>query len=372
MAIRVDDVDLGRDRSLVERFQAGDAAAFDDLYRRYFQRLYRFCFKRLGDQHEAEEVAEEAFARAYLHLERLDGERRFYPWMTVIAARLCVDSHRRNARSQPSDEIDPGVVEGGQEAVLEGVDVGVLNQAFARLAPRHQQVLDLRERQLYSYQGIADHLEVSLGTVETLLWRARRALRREFLALDQGAPGVVALAALRWGERARRFVASAPTRVLLQLGDQRQALAAGTATAAAVGALTLAIAPSVPTPSSDGTPQPPSAVRAPIGRPAAPPTAVALAGPSISASRGPRLRAPAPVSPAAVRAVAVVGAQAAGSIQATREAQNLPVHIASGGLVVGIDPVQVVAPPDANRHGYLWCAAVAQLQVGYCQTNPLG
>jgi RNA polymerase sigma-70 factor (ECF subfamily) len=186
MALRVDDVDLGRDRSLVEQFQAGDEGAFDDLYRRYFPRLYRYCLKRVGDTHEAEELAQEAFTRAYRHLDRFAGDRRFYPWMTVIAGRLCVDTHRRRARSQPSDDIDLGAVEGGQDAIVNRVDLAVLARAIDNLAPRHREVIDLRERQGYTYQQIADHYGVTLGTVEALLWRARKALRREFLALTGG------------------------------------------------------------------------------------------------------------------------------------------------------------------------------------------
>src|SRR5438046_6604393 len=129
MALRIDDVDLCRDRVLVERYQAGDAAAFDELYRRYYHRLERFCRKRVGDSHEAEEVAQEAFVRALSALPRLEGERRFYPWVSVIAARLCVDTHRRRSRTSPSDDIDLGTIEGGQDQVVDAVEVDLLRQA---------------------------------------------------------------------------------------------------------------------------------------------------------------------------------------------------------------------------------------------------
>jgi RNA polymerase sigma-70 factor (ECF subfamily) len=190
VALRVDDVDLVRDRALVERFQEGDPAAFETLYRRYFARLARFCQKRVGDPHEAEEIAQEAFARALRALPTFEGERRFYPWMTVIAARLCVDSHRRRGRSEPSSQIDLGVIEGGQEKIVDAVDIEILRTAMGSLAPRHREVLDLREQQGWSYQQIADHYGVSLGTVEALLFRARKALKREFMAVvgtDKGA-----------------------------------------------------------------------------------------------------------------------------------------------------------------------------------------
>jgi RNA polymerase sigma-70 factor (ECF subfamily) len=186
LALRVDDVDLVRDRALVERFQEGDPAAFDTLYTRYFGRLVRFCQKRVGDPYEAEEIAQEAFTRALRALPAFEGERRFYPWMTVIAGRLCVDAHRRRGRSEPSDAVDLGVIEGGQEKIVDAVDIEILRTAMVQLAPRHREVLDLREQQGWSYQQIADHYGVTLGTVEALLFRARKALKREFMAVVGG------------------------------------------------------------------------------------------------------------------------------------------------------------------------------------------
>ncbi len=184
MAVRADDVDLIRDRSLVELCQAGDEGAFGDLYLRYYQRLLRFCTRRVGNTHEAEEITQEAFARAYIAMPRFAGERRFYPWLTVIAARLCIDSHRRVARAEPTADIDPGTVDGGQQQIIDNVDLAYLSKALEQLGPRHREVLELRETHGWSYQQIADHYAVTMGTVEALLFRARKALRREFVALS--------------------------------------------------------------------------------------------------------------------------------------------------------------------------------------------
>jgi|SRR5688572_6781366 len=186
MALRADDVDLGRDHDLVVRSQSGDDDAFEDLYRRYFERLYRFCLRRIGDPHEAEELAQEAFVRAYGALPRLGGERRFYPWLSVIASRLCVDAFRRRARIEPAPMVDRSAGDDGSERVLQAVDAELLGTAFRRLTPRHREALALREHEGWSYQHIAEHYEVSIGTVEALLHRARRALRREFDALAGG------------------------------------------------------------------------------------------------------------------------------------------------------------------------------------------
>lgn len=224
MLTRADDVDLGRDRALVESFQAGDTAAFEELYARYHDRLVRFCYRRLGDMHEAEEVTQEAFARALRALPDFDGDRRFYPWMTVIAGRLCIDSFRRSSRVSPVDEIDTGAVDGGQDAIVEQADIDQLHVALDRLHGRHREVLHLRERELHSYQDIATTMGISMSAVETLLFRARRALRREFLALS--GESLVALPLLG--------------RLFRRIGEWRNPIAADAAPA--LGNLTMAVA----------------------------------------------------------------------------------------------------------------------------------
>ena len=188
-----DDVDLDRDRVLVERCQAGDSGAFGNLYARYYERLLRFCLRRLNDRHEAEDAAQEAFARAWKALPNFAGERRFYPWLTVIAGNICTDMLRRRSRSTPTDDLELSAQQqvGGsgnetsEELVLAAVDGELVTKALARLSDRHQHVLAMREGSGWTYQQIADHEGVEIGTIETLLWRARQALKREFTVLSE-------------------------------------------------------------------------------------------------------------------------------------------------------------------------------------------
>jgi RNA polymerase sigma-70 factor, ECF subfamily len=188
-----DDVDLDRDRALVERCQAGDSAAFGNLYARYYERLLRFCLRRLNDRHEAEDAAQEAFARAWKALPRFAGDKRFYPWLTVIAGNICTDMLRRRSRSTPTDDMEltaqtpVGVVSAdtSEELVLAAVDGELVNRALDRLSTRHRHVLAMREGSGWTYQQIADHEGVEIGTIETLLWRARQALKREFAVVSE-------------------------------------------------------------------------------------------------------------------------------------------------------------------------------------------
>jgi RNA polymerase sigma-70 factor (ECF subfamily) len=188
-----DDVDLDRDRVLVERCQAGDSGAFGNLYARYYERLLRFCLRRLNDRHEAEDAAQEAFARAWKALPKFAGERRFYPWLTVIAGNICTDMLRRRSRSTPTDDLElsaqqplgSNAAETSEELILAAVDGELVNKALGRLSVRHQHVLAMREGSGWTYQQIADHEGVEIGTIETLLWRARQALKREFTVLSE-------------------------------------------------------------------------------------------------------------------------------------------------------------------------------------------
>ena len=188
-----DEVDLNRDRALVERCQAGDPAPFGALYAQYNERLFRFCLRRLNDRHEAEDAAQEAFARAWKALPRLTGERHFYPWLTVIAGNICTDMLRRRARSTPTDDLEltakqPVGIDGedtSEDLVVAAVDGELVNRALGRLSERHRHVLAMREGSGWTYQQIADHEGVKVGTIETLLWRARQALKREFALLSE-------------------------------------------------------------------------------------------------------------------------------------------------------------------------------------------
>lgn len=328
----------------------GDAAGFATLYGRYFDRLVRYCQKRVGDPLEAEEIAQEAFARALRAMPTFAGERRFYPWMTVIAGRLCVDSHRRRGRSEPSDAIDLGATEGGQDKVVDAVDVESLATALDRLATRHREVLDLREHQGWSYQQIADEYGVTLGTVEALLFRARKALKREFLAVVGDEGRWVALPVL--GAVLRRL-AGWKARFEAGLGGLPPLAGPVVAGVVAVSVISGVVG---------------LGMVAPEGRSEQQPATVRLnAAPVAETSRGQLV----PIPPGAGGGVAAPqpgGQGAAGSgtgiaapradtpvvdsVGADRAAEPQPVQGGIAGIVVGADPDAVVADTISRVDGY--------------------
>jgi RNA polymerase sigma-70 factor, ECF subfamily len=248
-----DDVDLERDRVLVERCQAGDSGAFGSLYARYYERLLRFCLRRLHDRHEAEDAAQEAFAKAWKALPNFGGDRHFYPWLTVIAGNVCTDILRRRSRSTPTadTELSARLPAGAaanataDEVIIAGVDGELVHKALDRLSSRHRDVLAMREESGWTYQQIADHEGVEIGTIETLLWRARQALKREFnvLAESKGAlagflAGAGALVRTGWARTAHRGASLAAGGS--GSGSMRNAFAGVAVTSAAVAAAFIA------------------------------------------------------------------------------------------------------------------------------------
>ncbi len=242
-----DDVDLDRDRALVERCQAGDSAAFGNLYARYYERLLRFCLRRLNDRHEAEDAAQEAFARAWKALPKFAGERRFYPWLTVIAGNICTDMLRRRSRSTPTEDVELGAhqplngggMETSEELVLASVDGELVNRALGRLSVRHRHVLAMREGSGWTYQQIADHEGVEIGTIETLLWRARQALKREFTVLSESKGALAGFLAGAGALARRTMFRIAHKGSMVQgtgSGGLRNAVIGGAVTSAAVAA----------------------------------------------------------------------------------------------------------------------------------------
>jgi RNA polymerase sigma-70 factor (ECF subfamily) len=268
------DVDLDRDRALVRRCQDGDGAAFAELYTQYHDRLFRFCVRRLLDRDEADEVTQEAFLRAWRALPSFAGGLRFYPWLSVIAKNLCTDQLRRRARLGLVEDFDRASMSdatrsdpfattmSSEEAVMAAFDGSLVSEALMRLSERHREVLQLREGAGLSYQEIATAQGVEISTVETLLWRARQALKREYSALS----GSRVMAGLLVASGAlRRFIEGAARRAtrfaqaISRLGP-RNLVAAGAVTVALAG---VAGAPSTP---ANAPAQPPDSVAAPPGQ----------------------------------------------------------------------------------------------------------
>jgi len=163
---------------LARRARRGDAAAFDELVRRFQRPIFRFCW-RLVRSADAEDLTQETFVRAFVHFERFDPERPVLPWLVAIARRLCWDLLRRRgvaarAQAMPVDDVPmPGPE--AEASIRE--QLRRLDRALAELDEGPREAVILFHIEQLSYRDIAAALEVPMGTVMTWLHRARGQLR---------------------------------------------------------------------------------------------------------------------------------------------------------------------------------------------------
>lgn len=163
-------------KGLVARCLRGEQTALAELVGRYRQRVVGFCRSLLGQQHDAEDVAQETFLRVCRHLHHWDQQREFEPWLMAIAGNRCrtaLAARRRRPVPQPLPDLP---AEGQQHERAADQLREEVRLAVATLRAEYREAFLLfHERQL-SYQEIADRLDVPLGTVKTWVHRARREL----------------------------------------------------------------------------------------------------------------------------------------------------------------------------------------------------
>jgi len=168
------DVDEAR---CIDRAKAGDEAAFGWLLSRYRQRAVRTAAHILGNPNEAEDVAQEAFIRAFRGIRQLRADQAFLPWFYRIVVRLCLDRKRlaRWTSEDSSAAFEHGVDTGFSGAVAERV---VVEQLLRRLSPPLRAVLVLRELEGLDYDDVAQTLGIPIGTVRSRLNVARGQFRK--------------------------------------------------------------------------------------------------------------------------------------------------------------------------------------------------
>lgn len=174
--------------SLIERTQTGDNTAFQILLHRYLPMINSYAVRMLGNQADAADIAQEVFIRFWQKAQSFDpAKAKLSTWLHQIAHNLCIDHFRKHGRLGAEQEPE----EAGVESALEHAETQTETSELVKLA-----ISQLPERQRSAllfchYQGLsnkqaAEILEVSVEALESLLARARKALRQ---SLEEHANG---------------------------------------------------------------------------------------------------------------------------------------------------------------------------------------
>jgi len=178
------------DIALVDRARNGDSEAFEQLVSRYQRKIYRLARHITDSEEDAEDVLQEAFLKAYEHLEGFQGNSKFYTWLVRIAVNesLMKLRKRKSSRTVSLDETpdngeDPvvreiAVWEGNPEQRYSSEELrGILDKAIEGLKPTFRTVFLLRDVEELTTEETAEALDLSIPAVKSRLLRARLELR---------------------------------------------------------------------------------------------------------------------------------------------------------------------------------------------------
>ncbi len=187
------------DRQLVERVQRGDKRAFDLLVLKYQHKILGLIVRFVRDPHEAQDVAQEAFIKAYRALANFRGDSQFYTWLYRIAINTAKNYLVSRGRRPPESDVsaedaefmdgDHGLkdIESPERLMLRDEIEVTVHRAIAALPEDLRTALTLREFDGLSYEDIAAVMQCPVGTVRSRIFRAREAVDKALQPLLQDA-----------------------------------------------------------------------------------------------------------------------------------------------------------------------------------------
>jgi RNA polymerase sigma-70 factor (ECF subfamily) len=163
---------------LIRQAMTGDKVSFGKLVFRYKQHIVNIAFGIIGNPHDAEEIAQEAFLKAYLSIHQLTTEAAFYRWLVRITTNLSIDKKNVNAKQTTQSVEEVGVFLDALQYMPESILEQKENQqlilnGLEQLTVEQRTVIVLRELQGFTYEEIADILDIPLGTVKSRINTAR-------------------------------------------------------------------------------------------------------------------------------------------------------------------------------------------------------
>src|SRR5580700_11118069 len=167
------------DLELIHRSQAGDTEAFGELVTKYRTKIFTMIYGIVGNEYDAWDFAQEGFLKAWRSIRRFQGRSSFYTWLCAITINVTIDSLRQRCR-RSEVELDDAI-----PSFLPGPGVNYeraeireqVYAALAQLSPEHRAVIVLKEIEDLQYHEIAEILGISVGTVMSRLFYARKKLQ---------------------------------------------------------------------------------------------------------------------------------------------------------------------------------------------------
>ena len=178
---------MNQEALLIEKARDGDISAFEKLISLYEKKIYNYCYRMTNNREDAEDLTQDVFIKVYRNLKNFKGNSKFSTWIYRIAYNACVDKHRKKKKIQ-FFSLDSGnhdntgntqLVSNNplpEDEIIQKERYKKIQECIANLKPKYKTVIILRDIQNYSYEEIAEILQMPLGTVKSHISRARAAL----------------------------------------------------------------------------------------------------------------------------------------------------------------------------------------------------
>lgn len=182
------------DEQLIKKCLAGEISAFDELVERYQNKIYTLCYRYVGNEDDARDMAQETFLKTYRSLRSFRGQSSFGTWIYRICNTVCLDEMRKRKRRITAISLDDSSgEEDGRGAVWEIADDSLagdkvyeqkemeqyIQSMLIEMRVEYRNAIVLRDVMGFSYEEIASILDCSLGTVKSRINRARQTLKNK-------------------------------------------------------------------------------------------------------------------------------------------------------------------------------------------------
>jgi RNA polymerase sigma factor (sigma-70 family) len=172
------------DAQLVARCRSGDQLAWNELVERFSRYVYAIAIQAFKlSEHDAEDVFQEVFTRAYEHLHKLRSDEAIRPWLAQLTRRLCIDRLRAGSQEQPEDVAEPVDVDDTIGKLDEAMAV---HEALAILPDNCQDILDRFFARDESYRTIGEALDLPSGTIASRISRCLAKLKVQMEGRNSG------------------------------------------------------------------------------------------------------------------------------------------------------------------------------------------
>lgn len=175
----------------IKQIIKGDQDAFGEIVELYKNSIYQLCYRMLGNRHEAEDMAQEAFIRAFINIKSFNQDLKFSTWLFRIATNLCIDRMRKK---KPDYYLDAEV--SGSEGLtmysqipsnsplpeneIQSLELHeTVQKEILKLPEKYRTAIVLKYIEELSLNEISEILDLPLGTVKTRIHRGREALRQQ-------------------------------------------------------------------------------------------------------------------------------------------------------------------------------------------------